>query len=97
MAFNQVLSPQFMIWLLPFAAVVVLEGKPLPGLLIVAAAALTSVFFPTAEYYEGLKLLRTLALLARNLLLLITWLWLIRDILREVRPAIPFSSPSAQQ
>jgi uncharacterized membrane protein len=96
MVFNQVLSPQYMIWLLPFAAVGILTGKPVPGLLIAAAAGLTPLVYPTAEYYVGLQLPRTLALVARNLLLYLTWIWLVREILHEVRQTTSVIQPSAQ-
>jgi hypothetical protein len=95
MVFNQVLSPQYMIWLLPFAAVGILAGKPVPGLLIAAAAGLTPLVYPTEEYHGGLGLPRTLALVARNLLLLLTWIWLVREILHEVRQPVPIIQPSA--
>src|SRR6185503_15737609 len=85
LAFNQVLSPQYMIWLLPFAAVGALDGKAFAGWLIALAAALTPLFFPTGEYFSGLGFSRTLVLVGRNVLLLITWIWLIREILYEVR------------
>jgi hypothetical protein len=86
---NIVLSPQFMLWLVPLAALVFFDTSspavggawpPLPraavraGLCIVAAALMVPVFFPHREYGPGLGGFRTGVLVLRNLVLLYaTW------------------------
>ena len=56
-AFNTTLSPQFMIWLLPFAAVALLEGSPWVVAGIPVATLLTPVVFPSilGDYITGPK------------------------------------------
>ena len=49
-AFNPVLSPQYLIWLLPFAAWGAVENGRRPMILIAVAASLTPAFFPTDDY-----------------------------------------------
>jgi hypothetical protein len=48
---GKVLSPQFMIWLLPFAAVLWSWGDRAPALLCAAAAVLTQLEFP-GRYFD---------------------------------------------
>jgi putative flippase GtrA len=74
-AFNPVLSPQFLIWILPLAALGSAEGRTWPALAVVAATALTPVIFPslTGNYFHGLNLLETVVLVARNLILIAAW------------------------
>ena len=50
-ALGKVLSPQFMVWLLPFAAVLWAWGERAPALLCALAAALTLVEFP-GRYFD---------------------------------------------
>jgi hypothetical protein len=45
-ALGKVLSPQYVIWLAPFAALCWARGERLAGALIAAAVALTQVEFP---------------------------------------------------
>jgi hypothetical protein len=66
-AFNQVLSPQYMVWLLPLAALASLDKNPNPILVLIAATTLTPVFYPARDYGSGLILPKTLVLVARNL------------------------------
>ena len=81
---NTVLSPQFHLWLLPLAALVLLmphteagdgAGPALPRAVVrgavglVVAALIVPVFMPHREYANGLGPLRTFALLCRNGLL----------------------------
>ncbi len=79
--FNQVLSPQFMIWLLPLAAVATLEGNPWIVLGIPLATMLTPVIFPSfgADYSRGLNSLETMVLVTRNLILVAVWWLLVRE------------------
>ena len=78
--FNQVLSPQYMIWLLPLAALGSLEGSPWTVLAISLATALTPIFYPVREYFgPGLSLFQTAALLVRNITLITVWVLLMRE------------------
>lgn len=72
-AFNTTLSPQFMIWLLPLAALASLEGNKWVVALMPAATMLTPLFYPCHEYNTGLNLLETSILLLRNLTLITAW------------------------
>lgn len=77
-AFNLVLSPQYMIWLIPMAALAALEGSIWPVAMILLAAALVPAFYPSYQYFSanGLDLLQTWALFARNMLLAVSCIWL---------------------
>lgn len=82
-AFNQVLSPQYMIWLLPLVAIASLKGNLWPVVTIPLATLLTPWFFPTAEYATGLNLTQTLVLLFRNFMLIAAWILLVREMLKR--------------
>jgi hypothetical protein len=73
--FNQVLSPQYMIWLIPLAALASLDGKLTPVFLIAFATMLTPLIYPSlfGDYGSGLGLFETTILLVRNLILIIVW------------------------
>jgi len=88
-AFNQVLSPQFMIWILPVAVLAMSTGKVWPVFLIVPATMLTPIIFPAlpGHYGTGLLLPETLVLVARNLVLVTVWALLVRELLQAVRRA----------
>lgn len=66
--FGKVLSPQFMIWLVPLVPLV---PGVLPAILLVLATALTRGFFP--EHYSGVTHIEgeTWLVLARNLVLVV--------------------------
>jgi hypothetical protein len=93
-ATNTVFSPQFHLWLIPLAALV-LEGRdtlPRPARrgawIVVAATLIVPTFYPSREYALGLGLWRTIVLVSRNVLLLIATLCLWRAALR-MREADP--------
>ncbi|HZT21452.1 MAG TPA: glycosyltransferase family 87 protein [Verrucomicrobiae bacterium] len=91
--FNPVLSPQFMVWLLPLAALTSLGGNLAPALLISVATLLTPISYPSlfGDYGRGLGLLETSILLVRNSILI--WVWALslvdsrRDSQQRMRPS----------
>jgi hypothetical protein len=82
-AFNNVLSPQFMIWILPLAAIGSLERKALSMLAIFFAAVITPIFYPSLfdDYAVGLSLFETSILVVRNLTLITALALLILSLL----------------
>jgi len=90
--FNQVFSPQYMIWLLPLAALASLEGNPRSGFAISLATFLTPIIYPSliGNYATGLNLIETIVLLARNLILVVVWILLVREcfflVPRRIKP-----------
>jgi uncharacterized membrane protein len=84
-AFNPVFSPQFIIWLLPLAALASLEGRWLPVLATQMAALLTPIIYPSLfqDYASGLNSLETSVLVLRNLALVGALSLLVRDALSE--------------
>jgi hypothetical protein len=77
-AFSPVLSPQFTIWFTGLAAVAWNSDRRVAAVLL-AAAALTRVIYPAPHYQTGLDLPYTLALVARNALLVVAWFALARS------------------
>lgn len=87
-ALGKVLSPQFLLWLLPLAAIVAARGHELPAALVAAAAAVTLIWFP-GRYFDLVAeepLVVTLVTV-RNLLLLAALLATGRALARSPRPA----------
>lgn len=85
-ALNQVLSPQYMIWLLPLAALGSLEGRPWMLCAISLATMLTPLFYPVPNYYRpGLNLLQTLILFIRDGVLIAVWISLIHESFQKLR------------
>jgi hypothetical protein len=87
-AFNNVLSPQFMVWILPLAAIGSLEGRAWPMLAILFAVVLTPIFYPSLfdDYAAGLTLFETSILVIRNFALIAALGLLILSSLRELTP-----------
>ena len=83
-ATNTVFSPQFHLWLIPLAALVLERRASLPrpavraAWVIFAATMIVPTFFPSREYTLGLGLWRTAVLLIRNGLLLYAAICLVR-------------------
>jgi uncharacterized membrane protein len=89
-ALGKVLSPQFLIWLLPAVALVPGRRGQKAAVLLVAALVLTQLWFPS-RYWDlarDLELLPSLLVLARDLVLV----GLVVVLVRESRPA-PARSP----
>jgi hypothetical protein len=97
-AFNQVFSPQFMIWLLPLASLTVLQRNPLSGGAVLLAAVLTPVIFPSFDhhYRSGLNFLETLVLTARNLILVSLWISLLLEASKSKATNGPVPGPTAE-
>ena len=90
---NVVLSPQFHLWLLPLAALVLVpepagpHGARRAGWCIVFATVIVPVFFPNREYGTGLGLWRTAVLLLRNGVLIYATVSLWLAVRKMGRPA----------
>lgn len=89
-AFNFVLSPQYHIWFMPLAALLMAGRSPATAVSLLVATALIPLFYPSPGYHQGLSAARTLALVARDLLLVAAWATLLRRALHAVaRPLAP--------
>ena len=78
---NIVISPQYMIWLIPLAALSLLGGQKTQIFLLFVAIALTPLIYPVPDYFDGgLNLFHTVVLLVRNILLAVAWVWLMIEI-----------------
>lgn len=84
-AFNYVLSPQYMIWLMCLVALALVRGWSWPLVAICGALGLTQLIFGN-DYWSGLHLPMTLVLCTRNVLLVLAWAGLLRELLPR-RPA----------
>lgn len=81
-AFNLVLSPQYMVWLLVLAATGCLGQKRAPMIALLLATVVTPVWYPSREFSTGFNGWQTTVLLMRNLLLIGVWLVLLVEQLR---------------
>jgi hypothetical protein len=79
LVFSSVLSPQFHLWLVGLAALSMTDGRWRTAALVLAATALVPLFYPNPSYQPGLDWPGTLALVARNLVLLAAWIGLLVD------------------
>ena len=86
-AFNQVLSPQFLIWVLPLAVLTIFEGDLYIALSIALATILTPIIYPSlhGDYGKGLDRFETAVLLLRNLILVGVWIGLFHQLLCATR------------
>ena len=88
LATSNILSPQYIVWLLPFAPLLRREASR-AYLLI---AAVTSLIFPFLwSYIQGFELVPVLVLNGRNLLIVGLAIWLVRSSLlaRQVSATLP--------
>jgi hypothetical protein len=95
-ATNPVFSPQFHLWLIPLAALV-LEGRsalPVPARrgawLVFVATLIVPSFFPHKQFYRGLGPALTAVLVLRNALLLyaMVCLWKAASAMRQARETV---------
>lgn len=97
-AANTVFSPQFHLWLIPLAALVLERRGSLPrpavraAWVILAATMIVPTFYPSREYTLGLGLWRTVVLVTRNSLLLYAAVSLFQAA-RPVRTAVQRPAP----
>ncbi|HEY4095725.1 MAG TPA: glycosyltransferase family 87 protein [Baekduia sp.] len=93
-ALSKVLSPQYVCWLLPPAAVLWARGHPAPALLTAAAALTTQLWFPShyfdVVYQHGWAVT---AVAVRNLLLLLALAATARALARSPRRAAAAPRP----
>lgn len=95
-AFNQVLSPQYMIWLLPVVGMASLRrGGAWWAVPISFAGMLTPQFYPVPDYMGGINFSETCFLLARNAILVGAWTLLLFDVLRLAGKQLPPNEASA--
>jgi hypothetical protein len=85
--FGKVLSPQYMVWLVPLGALALAWGERALAATIGAAAVLTQVWFPS-RYFDLVEreTLPVLLVVARNLLLLAALALCVRALVRSPAP-----------
>jgi hypothetical protein len=85
--FNQVLSPQFMIWLLPLAAVACSTSLQWEIVGILLATMFTPVIFHSfyLHGYVGFDFVQTDGLMLRNFILVLVWVALLRKLVPVTR------------
>lgn len=83
-----VLSPQYLLWLVPLAALAAARGHLAPALLVAGAAVVTRVYFPSRYFDVVAEDTTSVALVAlRNLLLLLALAATARALARSPRRA----------
>jgi uncharacterized membrane protein len=89
-AFGKVLSPQYLIWLIPLVPLVPGPTRWKAGLLLAAALVLTQLWFPGryGQYADHLRLTESLLVLARDLVLVAVFAVLVQA-LRSGRSPLP--------
>jgi hypothetical protein len=76
-AFNFVLSPQYLMWMGGFLALASLEGWDWPLSVLFAAVAAAPSSYPAISYFSGYDLQHAVALCVRNTLLVTAWVGLL--------------------
>lgn len=72
-AFNPVLSPQYLVWIASVACLALCEGTLRGVGWVMLAGVLTAVIYPAESYHSGLDGLHTAALVLRNAVLMVAW------------------------
>jgi len=96
-ALGKVFSPQYVIWLAPFAALAWVWGARAVALLTAAAIVLTHAEFPS-RYFDLINAKTDVVLIvaARNALLLVALIWLVAALARSRQPSWAVSSAPAR-
>jgi hypothetical protein len=84
-AFNFVLSPQFMIWIIVLTALALTDRWSWPLAAILVGEALTPLIYPSKTYRTGLDLPRTVSMNIRNFALAAAWVGLLIETRRSAR------------
>lgn len=84
--FNNVLSPQYMLWFLPLAAMGSASSKGKILLLLPVLAMLTPLWYPSPHFSSGFTLFQTFVVLTRNVLLVLLWVKLLLGLSARVHP-----------
>lgn len=92
LVFSTIVSPQYILWIVPFAAIAAAAGERLIGWLTLSAIALTTYEFATIHAQIEGRLHAMVPLIARNILLVVL-LVVVLTRLREPR-AVATASPS---
>jgi hypothetical protein len=93
-AFGKVLSPQYLVWLMPFAAVAWAWGARVPAALTLAAAVVTQLEFPSRYFHLLTGDGTTFAIVGvRNALLIAAGISLAAAVARSPSPAGPARRP----
>jgi hypothetical protein len=89
-AFGKVLSPQYMIWLIPLVPLAPGPARWKAGLLLAAGLVLTQLWFPDryGQYADHLRLGESLLVLARDLVLVAVFAVLVRALRPGRLPAL---------
>lgn len=85
-AFNQVLSPQYLIWTAGLASVAIMNGRLAGPLFLIVAAVLIPLFYPSSGYGSHFNLFQASALLLRNLALIAALYCFVAELWPEKSP-----------
>jgi uncharacterized membrane protein len=90
LAFGKVLSPQYLIWLIPLVAVVGRRVRPLVVLLLIVGCGLTQSWYPRRAYALAVHFHQpeSWLLLARDLVLVVLAVVLMRSLSRDRETAV---------
>jgi hypothetical protein len=86
LVFAPIISPQYILWFLPFAAIAAIGSKPVLGWLALVVSALTTFVLATIHAQVEGKLYATLPIVARNIALVVMLVICVRELLRSAEP-----------
>jgi hypothetical protein len=86
LVFAPIISPQYILWFLPFAAIAAVGGRRLLGWLALAVSVLTTYVLATIHAQVEGKLYATLPIVARNVVLVVMLVICVRELLRSAQP-----------
>jgi len=85
-AFNQVLSPQYLIWTAGLASVAIMNGRLGGPFLLIVAAVIIPFFYPSSGYGSHFNLFQASALVLRNLALIAALYCLVAELWPTTSP-----------